>query len=72
MGAKKYLQIYIRLPLFSKSTAYIYGMIVLVHMLVFAFNDISSSVGLDGAIIAVQAAEAILDAVDKSVCLSPP
>ena len=69
---KKYLQIYIRLPLFSKSTAYIYGMIVLVHMLVFAFNDISSSVGLDGAIIAVQAAEAILDAVDKSVCLSPP
>ena len=47
-------------------------MLVLVHMLVFAFNDISSSVGLDGAIIAVQAAEAILDAVDKSVCLSPP
>ena len=47
-------------------------MIVLVHMLVFAFNDISSSVGLDGAIIAVQAAEAILDAVDKSVFLYPP
>ena len=51
-----------------KKTAYIYRMIVLVHMLVFAFQDISSSVGLDGAIIAVQAAEAILDAV----CLSPP
>ena len=47
-------------------------MIVLVHMLVFAFKDISSSVGLDNAIIAVQAAEAILDAIDASVCLSPP
>ena len=47
-------------------------MIVLVHMLVFAFKDISSSAGLDNVIIAVQAAEAILDAVDASVCLSPP
>ena len=47
-------------------------MIVLVHMLVFAFKDISSSVGLNDAIIAVQAAEAILDAIDASVCLSPP
>ena len=47
-------------------------MIVWFHMLVFAFKDISSSFWVNEAIIAVQAAEAILDAVDASVCLYPP
>ena len=42
---------------------------MLVHMLVFAFNDISSSLGVDDVkLITAQAVEAILDAVS----LSPP
>ena len=48
-------------------------MIVWFHMLVFAFQDISSSFGVnDVKLITAQAVEAILDAGDASVCLSPP
>ena len=59
----------------KKISIYIYRdrMIVLVHMLVFAFKDLSSPSWVnDVKLVTAQAVEAILDAADASVCLSPP
>ena len=51
----------------------LYRMIVLVHMLVCAFEDLSSPSWVnDVKLVTAQAVEAILDASERSINLSPP
>ena len=58
----------------KKFTAYIYvKMIVLVHMLVCAIKDLSSPSWVnDVKLVTAQAVEAILDAGEQTINLSPP
>ena len=57
----------------AKNIYSLYNMIVLVHMLVCAFEDLSSPSWVnDVKLITSQAVEAILDAAERPIDLSPP